>query len=76
VSTSIWGTDRRLQVDFLPSATSFSMGATTGADQKTLRSWTAEQKLFGSPLSITGTLTETPTGDYTRSLKAGFTRTW
>jgi hypothetical protein len=76
-STSIWGTDARLQVDFLPSATSFSLGSTTsGADQKTLRSWSAEQKLFGSPLSITGTLTETPNGDYTKSLKAGFTRTW
>jgi hypothetical protein len=77
VSTSIWGTDRRLQVDFLPSATTLTLGTTTSStDQKSLRTLSAEQKLFGSPLSITGTLTETPTGDYTKSLKAGFTRTW
>jgi hypothetical protein len=77
ISTSIWASDRRLQVDFLPSATSFSLGSSTsGADQRTLRSWSAEQKLFGSPLSITGTLTETPTGEYSKSFKAGFTRTW
>jgi hypothetical protein len=77
ISTSIWGTDRRLQVDFLPSATTLTVGAASSStDQKSLYTLSAEQKLFGSPLTITGTLTETPNGDYAKSLKAGFTRTW
>jgi hypothetical protein len=36
----------------------------------------AEQKLFGGPLSVTGSVSETATGDTSKSLRAGFKRTW
>ena len=44
-------------------------------DEKWLRSLSAEQKLFGS-MNVTGTVSETPTGDLNRSLTAGFKRNW
>jgi hypothetical protein len=48
----------------------------SSANDKWLRSMSAEQKLFGGPLSITGTITETATGGQSKGLKAGFKQTW
>jgi hypothetical protein len=41
-----------------------------------LRTLSAEQKLFGGPFSVTGSVSETGTGDLSKSLKASFERTW
>jgi hypothetical protein len=61
----------------LPSATAFSAGASVSStDDRMLPRVSAEQKVFGTPLSITGTISERPTGDMDRSVRAGFKRTW
>jgi hypothetical protein len=62
---------------FLPMDTTLSIGAATSTVESGWRpSVSAEQRLFGGPLSITGTVSETPTGELDRSLKAGFSRRW
>jgi hypothetical protein len=43
---------------------------------KRLRTLSAEQKLFGGPFSVTGSVSETPGGDISKSLRAGFKRQW
>jgi hypothetical protein len=61
----------------LPTATALSAGATmSSADDRLLPALSAEQKLFGSPLSITGAISQRPTGDADKSIRAGFKRTW
>jgi hypothetical protein len=61
----------------LPSATSFTAGAKmSSTDERLTPTLSAEQKLFGSPLSITGTISQRPTGETDRSVKAGFRQTW
>ncbi len=62
---------------FLPMSTTLSIGAAASStDDRWLRSLSAEQRLFGGPLSITGAVSETAAGDLNRSLKAGFKRNW
>jgi hypothetical protein len=62
---------------FLPADTTLSIGAATSSAESGWRpSLSAEQRLLGGPLSITGTVSETPTGELDRSLKAGFKRSW
>lgn len=57
--------------------TTLSAGAkTSSSDDRWLHSLSAEQKLFGGPLSITGTISERLTGDLDKSIKAGFKHTW
>jgi hypothetical protein len=61
----------------LPTATALSAGARmSSTDERMLRSLSAEQKLFDTPLSITGSISQRPTGDTDKSIKAGFKRTW
>jgi hypothetical protein len=61
----------------LPTATALSAGAQmSSTDDKVLRRLSAEQQLFGLPLSITGAISERSTGDVDKSVKAGFKRTW
>jgi len=50
--------------------------AISSTDDKWLRTLSAEQKLFGGPVSITGSVSETAAGDISKSLKAGFKRSW
>jgi hypothetical protein len=72
-----WATSQALRFNFLPTDTSVSFGADiSSADDKWLRSLSAEQKLFGGPFSVTGSVSETPTGELSKSLKAGFKRSW
>ena len=60
----------------LPNAT-MSLGANiSSTDEKWLPSLSAEQKLFGGPFSVTGSMSETPTGETSKSLTAGFKRQW
>ena len=70
-----WATSQALRFNFLPTDTSVSFGADISSiDDKWLRSLSAEQKLFGGPFSVTGSVSETATGDLSKSLKAGFKR--
>lgn len=75
-STTV-ATDHAVSLDILPSATTLSVGAKLStADDRWLRSLSAEQKLFGGPLSVTGTVSERVDGAYDGSVKAGFKRAW
>jgi hypothetical protein len=70
-------TENSVSLQFLPMATTVSAGATlSSADDRWLRSIGAEQKLFGGPVSVTGTLSERADGAVDGSLKAGFKRQW
>jgi hypothetical protein len=61
----------------LPTATAFTAGARmSSVDERPTPSLSAEQKLFGFPLSITGTISALPTGATDRSITAGFKRAW
>ena len=72
-----WATSQALRFNFLPTDTSVSVGADISSiDDKWLRTLSAEQKLFGGPFSVTGSVSETATGDLSKSLKAGFKRAW
>jgi hypothetical protein len=72
-----WATNQALRFNVLPTDTSLSLGAAiSSTDDKWLRTLSAEQKLFGGPLSVTGSVSETASGDTAKSLRAGFKRTW
>jgi hypothetical protein len=54
-----------------------SLGAdVSSTDDKWLRALSAEQKLFGGPFSVTGSMSETAGGDISKSLRAGFKHSW
>jgi hypothetical protein len=77
IVASSWSTDNSVRLNILPSGTSLAAGATmSSTDAKWLPSLSAEQKLFGGPLSITGTASETATGAISKSITAGFKHTW
>ena len=62
---------------FVPADTTLSIGATgSSAEDGWRRSLSAEHRLLGGPVSVTGAVSETPTGELNRSLKAGFKRSW
>lgn len=70
-------TENALSFDLLPTQTTLAAGAKlSSSDDRWLHSLSAEQKLFGGPISVTGTISERTDGDYDRSLKAGFKRHW
>jgi len=76
-SSQIWASSQALQFNLLPTDTSVSVGgAFSNADDRWLPTLSAEQKLFGGPISLTGSVSETATGETSKSLKAGFKRTW
>jgi hypothetical protein len=61
----------------LPTATALSAGARmSSSDERPSPSVSAEQKLFDSPLSVTGTISQRPTGETDRSIMAGFKKSW
>src|SRR5262249_12544532 len=72
-----WTSSQSLRFNVLPTDTSVSLGANiSSTDEKWLPSLSAEQKLFGGPFSVTGSVSETPTGETSKSLTAGFKRQW
>lgn len=72
-----WASSQALRFNILPTDTSVSLGADiSSSDDKWLRTLSAEQKLFGGPFSVTGAVSETAAGDISKSLKAGFKRSW
>jgi len=72
-----WATNQSLRLNLLPTDTTLSLDASlsSGAD-RWLRSFSAEQKLFGGPFSLSGAVSETSNGDFSKSLKAGFKQNW
>jgi hypothetical protein len=70
-------TRNSVSLDIVPTATTLSAGAKLSTtEDRWLRSLEAEQKLFGSPFSITGAVSERTDGAFDGSLKAGFKRAW
>ena len=68
--------DGVVRLDF-PTATALSAGARmSSSDERPLPSVSAEQKLFDSPLRVTGSITQRPTGETDRSITAGFKKSW
>lgn len=75
-STRIFETDQTAKLGIVETGTSFIAGQThSTADNKWLRRFGAEQKLFGG-VTITGSVSETPDGAANRSLTAGFKHQW
>ncbi len=74
--THVYSGDGGVRLE-LPSATALSAAARmSSTDERLLPSVSAEQKLFNSPLSITGTISQRPTGETDRSITAGFKKSW
>jgi hypothetical protein len=72
-----WTSSQALRFNVLPTDTSVSVGANiSSTDDKWLPSLSAEQKLFGTPLSVTGSVSETANGQTSKSFTAGFKRQW
>ena len=69
-------TDQSARLSIADTGTSLTAGQTTSAsDDKWLRKVGAEQKLFDS-VTISGAIGETPSGATSKSLSAGFRRSW
>jgi hypothetical protein len=69
-------TGRILRLEMLSTSTAVSAGTRSSSiDDKQLHMFSAEQKIVG-PLSVTGSVSETPTGIVDKTLKAGFRTTW
>ena len=63
----------RVGVDVLPTATKITLGQSYSSLEHTwLRTISAEQKLFGGPLSVNGSVSETATGDLAKTISAAF----
>ena len=76
VGTHVYSGDGAVRVE-LPSATALSAGAKmSSTEERLLPSVSAEQKLFDSPLSVTGTISQRPTGETDHSITAGFKKSW
>jgi hypothetical protein len=69
-------TDQSARLSIADTGTSFMAGQTLSAsDEKWLRKVGAEQKLFDG-VTISGSIGETPSGAASKSLSAGFKRSW
>jgi hypothetical protein len=68
--------DQSAKLSIADTGTSFIAGQTlSSTDDKWLRKFGAEQKLFGG-VSVTGSIGETPQGAANKSISAGFKRSW
>jgi hypothetical protein len=71
-----YDSDRSAEVSFAETGTSLVAGQTRApAGDRWLNSVGAEQKLFGG-LSITGSMSERPEGFVSKSISAGFKKSW
>ncbi len=63
-----WASSQALRFNILPTDTSVSLGADISSiDDKWLRTLSAEQKLFGGPFSVTGSVSETQPARFRRA---------
>jgi hypothetical protein len=68
--------DQSAKLSIADTGTSFIAGQTlSSTDDKWLRKFGAEQKLFGG-VSVTGSIGETPQGAANKSISAGFKKSW
>jgi hypothetical protein len=75
-ATRVLSGDGAVRLEF-PTATALSAGARmSSSDERLLPSVSAEQKLFDSPLSVTGSISHRATGETDRSIMAGFKKNW
>jgi hypothetical protein len=75
-ATHVFSGDGAVRLEF-PTATALSAGARmSSSDERLLPSVSAEQKLFDSPLSVAGSISQRPTGETDRSIVAGFKKNW
>jgi hypothetical protein len=75
-STRNYETEQSARLSIVDTGTSFSAGQTlSSTDDKWLRKIGAEQKLFGG-VNISGSISETPLGTSSRSIAAGFKKSW
>ncbi|HAO43854.1 MAG TPA: hypothetical protein DEA80_01985 [Afipia sp.] len=75
-SSRIYEIDQSAKLGIAETGTSFIAGQThSSADDKWLRRIGAEQKLFGG-VTVTGSVSETPSGAPNSSLTAGFKTRW
>jgi hypothetical protein len=73
----VFETNEAVRFSIVPLDATLSVGAAfSNADDKWSRSLSAEQKLFGGPVSVTGTVSEGADGEISKSLKAGFKHKW
>ncbi len=71
-----WETGKAVRLKVAPAETTFSLSIRmSDADGRWLNAVGAQQKLFG-PVTVTGTVSETPNGELNRSITAGFKRSW
>ena len=71
-----WETAKSVRLKVVPVDTTFSVGTRISTtDNQWLHSISAEQKILG-PLTVSGGISETASGELNRSLSAGFKRTW
>jgi hypothetical protein len=76
-AAQVFDSNQAVRFTLLPADTTVSLAAAiSSANDKWVRSMSAEQKLFGGPVSVTGTVQETQTGAFNKSLKAGWKQTW
>lgn len=68
-------TDQSARLSVTDTGTSFVAGQTATGDDKWLRKVGAEQKLFDG-VTISGSIGETTSGAASKSISAGFRRTW
>jgi hypothetical protein len=75
--TQMLTSESQLSLNLLSTDTTFAAGAKlSSTEDKWLRTLSAEQKLFGGPFSVTGAISERPTGETDKSVKAGFKHAW
>jgi hypothetical protein len=68
--------DQSAKLSIADTGTSFIAGQTlSSTDEKWLRKFGAEQKLFGG-VSVSGSIGETPQGAANKSISAGFKKSW
>jgi hypothetical protein len=72
----VYAADGTARLTYEPTGTTFSTGTRlSSADEKWRHSVGAEQKLFGG-LNVSGSVSETDTGAFDRTLSAGYKTTW
>ena len=75
-ASDVYSAESSARLKMLPTQTTIGVGAArSSTDDRWLRTFSTEQKLFGD-ISVTGAISETPEGPANRSLTAGFKRNW
>jgi len=72
----VWGNEKKLKFDILPTGTSLSGGVITSSiDPQTHNTFSADQKIYG-PLHVTTTVNDVGEATGNKSITAGFKLNW